>query len=915
MDKQYRATLVSHTHWDRAWYVTFQEYRIRLIRLVDRLLKLLEEDLNYTVYMLDGQMIVLEDYLEVRPERAEELQELCRSGRIQVGPWYVLADEFLVSPEALIRNMMLGHRMGEDYGGVTKLGYVPDGFGHIAQLPQIFQGFDIDSAIFWRGMGAEGDELGTEFEWIAPDGSQVTTVLMPWGYHNISNLGYAIHWGDTSQMEFDDELALSQIRNALENIKPMCNVNALLLMNGIDHAEPETNLSNVVVRANSEIADTEIKIGTLTDHLNQVRDAGKTLPTFSGEFRWGRYSEILQGVYATRIGLKQVNQEIETLLERYLEPLTSFAWLSGADIPEGTPALVWTAWRWLLKNHPHDDIYGSGIDEVHHEMKHRFSQSEQIGRFLVRDSVRQIGRMTNTTRQSGTPILIYNPLNWTRQEMVEAEIDFEFDDPTADDFQIINGAGQILPIQILDDEIVFWMETLKANRKRRVKVAFPVPVPACGYTTVYAQARSVEVVKIDDSDWRISENGAENSHLSFKIATDGSLTVIDKATGHTYDGLHNFVDVEDAGDEYTYCPAPESRSVSTAGGNAKVTIIESGSCLVRFQVEQMLQIPSALEESRQRRMDETVTMPIVSTITLFRDQPGLFIETEIDNAAKDHKLTVTFPVDLNPVQVHVDEAFMVMARDIDLPASEGWVEDPTPLMHQRAFTDVSDGERGLAILNRGLPAVEVTRLPDDAGTKIAPVLLRSVGWLSRDDLSVRRIAAGPLVPTPGAQCLGKHRFEYAILPHAGDWQQVYQAAYGYNAPTLARRADTHEGLDLREMNITRDDPAMVKAIAWPDDGPNSDELSFLQIEPAQLVISAVRRNVNGDSLIVRFYNVSGDETEAKVSCWQMLNAAYRVNMNEERQAELTVQDEHTISIPVKGHEVITVELQIVETNA
>ena len=145
MPKQ--VNLVSHTHWDRAWYVTFQEYRIRLVQLIDRLLDILESQPDFT-YMLDGQMSVLEDYLEVRPQRKAELQALTQSGRVQVGPWYVLADEYLVSPEALIRNMMLGHQMGEDYGGVMKIGYVPDGFGHIAQLPQILKGFDIDNAFF-----------------------------------------------------------------------------------------------------------------------------------------------------------------------------------------------------------------------------------------------------------------------------------------------------------------------------------------------------------------------------------------------------------------------------------------------------------------------------------------------------------------------------------------------------------------------------------------------------------------------------------------------------------------------------------------------------------------------------------------------------------------------------------------------
>src|SRR5262249_33988176 len=160
---------------------------------------------------------------------------------------------------------------------------------------------DIDNAFFWRGMGADGDRLGTEFEWCAPDSSSVTTILMPWGYHNVSNLGYALHWGDTSQMQFDIEMALDKIDRAIKKIQPMANTHALLLMNGIDHAEAEPRIPEIIGLANSSLADTEVEQGTLFDHLNRVRAAQKELNEFEGEFRWGRYSEILQGVYSARM--------------------------------------------------------------------------------------------------------------------------------------------------------------------------------------------------------------------------------------------------------------------------------------------------------------------------------------------------------------------------------------------------------------------------------------------------------------------------------------------------------------------------------------------------------------------------------------------------------------------------------------
>lgn len=895
---QYKATLISHTHWDRAWYVTFQEFRVRLVRLIDNLLTILRTDPEFKVFMLDGQMSVLEDYLEVRPEKAAELQAWCKAGRVQVGPWFVLADEFLVSPESLIRNLQLGRRMGEPYGGVVSIGYVPDGFGHIAQLPQILRGFGIDNAFFWRGMGVDGDRLGTEFNWCAPDGSSVTTILMPWGYHNVTNLGYGIHWGDTSQMKFKPELAVQKIVRAIDKLKPMANTDALMLMNGIDHAEPEPLIAQIIAHANEELEDTVVEAGTLSDHLARVRASGVNLQDFEGEFRWGRYSEILQGVYSTRIHLKQANHAGETWLERYVEPLDALAWLSDAPILEGTSDLIRLAWHWLLLNHPHDDIYGSGIDEVHHEMAYRFSQSKQIGEVLVRDNLRLIARQVDYTAMDGMPVLVYNPLGWERSETVEAEIDFEFDDPTANNFQIVNAAHELISHQVVSDEQRFWMEVLKPSRKRRVRVLFPVHVPPCGYTTVYIQPAKADMPA---SNLTITARGAENHRVGFTIADDGGLTVTDKITDHSYIGLNHFYDVEDVGDEYSYCPAVNSRTISTVGNTAIIKQIESGPCRAGFSIEWQLEVPANVTPDRKSRSSETVILPICSEVYLYPDQPEIQIVTTIQNAAQDHKLTVNFPTGLQPKQAFVDAAFMVAARDLKLPDSTGWVEDPTPLMHQRTFTDLSIDGHGLALLNRGLPSVEVT---EDG--MIALTLLRAVGWLSRDDLSVRRVAAGPLVPTPGAQCLGEYRYEYAILPHDGDWLQVYPIAHNYNAPLLARRANTHPGLELREMNITRDNPSLVTSIEWPRAGNLPDTHSFIRFDSPKLVLSAVYRS--GTNLIVRCYNMTREVVKASLLVGVDIAVAWRVNMAEEELMRLSITDKCRLEIEVRGAEVYTLKL-------
>src|SRR5215469_15623097 len=176
MAQTHHLILVPHTHWDREWYLTFQQFRMKLVRAVDKVLEALETDPEFSYFMLDGQTIVLEDYLEVRPENAERLQRLAQQGRLLIGPWYLQPDEFLVGAESLIRNLQTGRRMAEPYGGAMPVGYVPDTFGHNAQLPQILRGFGLDTAVFWRGLLPEV-ESGA-FRWVAPDGSDVLVVWL-----------------------------------------------------------------------------------------------------------------------------------------------------------------------------------------------------------------------------------------------------------------------------------------------------------------------------------------------------------------------------------------------------------------------------------------------------------------------------------------------------------------------------------------------------------------------------------------------------------------------------------------------------------------------------------------------------------------------------------------------------------------
>ncbi|MGN1099390.1 MAG: alpha-mannosidase, partial [Christensenellales bacterium] len=160
----------SGTHRDREWYQTYQGFRLMCVDFIDDMIDYLEKNPGFKVFHLDGQTIILQDYLEIMPENEQRLRRLIRDGRILIGPWYTMPDEFILSGESLIRNLRLGHRLSKEWGvSAWKNGYLCDIFGHISQMPQILSGFGIRTAVLGRGTNEA--ETPMFFEWKSPDGS------------------------------------------------------------------------------------------------------------------------------------------------------------------------------------------------------------------------------------------------------------------------------------------------------------------------------------------------------------------------------------------------------------------------------------------------------------------------------------------------------------------------------------------------------------------------------------------------------------------------------------------------------------------------------------------------------------------------------------------------------------------------
>jgi hypothetical protein len=972
--------VVPHTHWDREWYLTFQRFRIRLVHLMDRLLAILGGDGAYRHFMLDGQSILLEDYLEIRPEREAEIRQFVQLGRLSIGPWYILPDEFLVAPESLVRNLMLGDRVCSRFGDKMPVGYTPDPFGHISQLPQILRGFGVETAAFRRGLAEEPAELW----WDASDGSRVLVCYLRDSYDNAARLPTA-----------DPEAFVAAVRVARDSLAPYVASGHLLLLAGTDHQEPQPELPNLIAYANNGRLDGDRLLhSSLPAYVAALREsiqAGQVLDVVEGELRSPKRHHLLPGVLSARMWIKQRNDALETLLTRWAEPFAAWAELvdpgdSLADA-EGhahltgheplrrvrhSGALLWHAWRLLLQNHPHDSICGCSVDQVHREMVSRFDQAEQIAQEVTGQSLTAVADQVDTQQlgliddeyATAQPLVIFNPVDGPRTDVVTARLRLP-DAPDA--IEVVGPDGQPVPHQVLVDpaeterpffkvevtpeELATYIGLVEGGRllshviqevelrrtgdvvevllavsesgepdysrlaaaRDRVQgfitrgeisrfiirtviaetrdLVFLAPdLPAYGYATFAVRPRQ-EAAALDHKK-ASAANGLENDLFRIKVdAADGTLTLVDKASGAVYRGLNRFVDGGDRGDEYNYCQPEEDQIVARPVTSPIIAVIEDGTARQTLEIAQVYRIPAKLSPDRRGRSAEVVDVTLVSRVSLYPGVPRVDIEMTIDNQAEDHRLRVHFPLPAGVDHAYTAAHYHVARRPIpQIPQeldTDHWVEQPVPTVPQRGWAAVSDGRVGLLVANRGLPEVEF--LPDGDQTIIALTLLRCVGWLSREDMHCRQGHAGPGLPTPEAQCPGHHTFHYALLPYSGDhaspgWDQARAQAKAFRAPLRAVATGVHAG-------------------------SLSSSVSMVQVEPSSFTLTAIKQPEEGSTpgLVVRGVNLSDQPITARIRPWRGFERVARVSLDEKFVEPLLAGDDGTVILSVRPWEVVTVK--------
>lgn len=807
--------MVSHTHWDREWYRTFEAFRGRLVDTVDRVLDLLAADAGWK-FLLDGQAIVVEDYLAVRPGRRAELEAAVAAGRLGVGPWYVQPDSLLPSGEAHVRNLLEGRRVARSVGACSEVAYTPDSFGHPAQLPAIFAGFGLGPFVYWRGNGNEIDRLGPVYRWEAPTGDAVTAYQLGRGYFAAAYLPE------------DPEEAVDGLLGVLDRLAPLERA-PVVLMNGIDHCLPDAH-TEAVADALAARLDRPVTRGLLDDLRETIDEEGR--PTFHGELVGARVANLLPGVWSTRLGLKLADRRAERALVGWAEPWSALGAVLGT--PDERPSLR-AAWRALLPNQAHDSICGCSQDEVHRQMKGRYATATELA---DQTTTRVLERLAGLGPTRATPwsteldLAVFNPSPVPRTDVVRVALDGH---PV---YRLSDMGGDIHPLTLLDGTAMGYeadgapVRVVPALDPARMRMWEGMPgvdlelvvadVPAFGWRRLHLAPADPHPDEVDDG--RTIGSG----DLTVTAADDGTFTFV--AGGRTFAGLGALEDLGDRGDTYDFDPVPGDRDVGAQPAEVSVTRLRHPSGLQRLVVERILAVPAGLVDGRDARRDDTVrvTVRLEARVAPGLDRVDLAVEAA--NPAEDHRLRLCFPTGSPVDSFRAATTFDVAERTTGSVDDEGWEHPAPPTFPHQGWIEA----HGLVVGAPGLPEAEVT-----ADGVIKVTLLRSVGWLARLDPTTRPIPAGPGLATPEAQCPD-----------------------GVSAHLTLRVAGERVGAaDVAAVQVA--DELGLRAVPAGDDRLVEPDRSLVAIEPPGVVLSALKPADDGDGLVIRLAN-PGDEPVAAV---------------------------------------------------
>lgn len=874
--------VVSNTHWDREFRRSFEKTRRNLLIMLDTTLDILEKDSEYRSFTMDGHSIMIDDYLEMRPERREQVEKFIKEGRLIIGPYFTLPEEFTISHEAIVRNLMFGRATVEKYGGKTgTVAYTPSSWGQTGQLPQIFADFGLTHMMFYRGISH--DEAPAEYIWEAPDGTQM--LASRFALYCRYNWYYQVHravsrsrvwkkdyqWGEFDEVPFraadgyvgagvnydlkapvanyNKENLKKAILDMLEEEKGHFTTPVFLGMNGHDISVAFPHESEVIKDA-KELFDGEIEIEH-TDLEGFWKDAEKYLDrdkmtVLKGERRSylkeGKWTYLFPGTISARTYLKQADFDAYTALTYVAEPLNA---LAGND----SQNYLTRGWRYLLSCHSHDANGGCAPDEVCKDMEYRYRKARDIADIVADDAMIEIAKNLSPQGQDKriVQLIVYNTLPFERDVIVPLDIDvpdffgsgIEIDGVEMQ--AITSGKSSVFVDSIWE------VPTILDSVNHRFYAKFK-NVPALGYRTYEIKPAQHKLLKRPGIAY---ENVLENNKIKATVNGNGTIDVIYKVTGKEYKGLNYLSSQGEVGNAWAHVSPEFDKKHMSIGANAKVYVTESGELTGSITAEFDFEVPESCEVNPSGTY---TNIPVKIMYTLDADADYIKVVTEIDNNAKDHWLRANFPTEIKTDFSVCDSHFDIVKHDIEIPDSTGWVEQAFGMQPLRTFAALTDGNDGFSVMPKGLFEYEVF---DDS--TMALTLLRAC----RIKLAVSEEKQTEL-DDEGVQCPGRHKYEYAMCFNASDYTELPNKAAEIFANVKC-------------------------AVCGRGKGNLPLENSILSIDNKNVHVTAIKRAQDGNGIIVRLYNASESEQTITVETDKEL---FKCKMTED--TEHKIEKTHTI---------------------
>lgn len=862
---------LSHTHWDREWLRSSDASRIKLVYLFDHLITMMQQDENYAYFTFDGQTAAIEDYLTIKPDQRESIQQLVTAKRLFIGPWYTQPDMFLVSGESLLRNLLIGSRIAEGLGHCMEVGWIPDAFGQIEKTPQLFAAIGSKAIFVWRGF--DYDKIDDSiFLWDSEQGQSMLSVHFPLGY------GYYRY------LPREQAKAIADIRQHVEASEHRFKDDEpLLFMGGSDYAHPQKELPAILKDCKCGLAEAgyTIKLSNPEAYIADVKAAlshnKRRLQHYQGEARSAALGRIHAGIHSTRMDSKNQMKYFEILISQIVEPMTRISHHIGGECAQ---EMITYYWKILFKNQFHDSAYNSSPESVNQSVENRLLQLRHGLNELIWMNFRYLQTHLDLSALRGDEdlLVLYNTLPYQRDDLVFISMIVE-----KDTFLLMDHKERVIPYVKLQQEIDVNCEIeyyngilnfhdggdIQVGSKKRVQLLCDAKdVPAMGYQAYKVCYTNTTGVQVVGDVRRTQDRTFENKYLQVHIHANGSLAILDKETKLTYDNVHYFEERGDDGDEYNYSPPLQEDIQTTLQSTANIQCVEESPWMMQYRIDYVIKTPRACVE--HKRTKEMVESTITTYVSLCKNAHRIDFYTVIENHASDHRIRAIFPDRQKAKRNISQDCFGITKRWNAIQKQKGIQngasEEELPIYPMQRFVKLDHDQGFFAIISKGPCEYEVYQ-----DQKIALTLLRSVGKFGKSDLAIRPgRSSGYRLDTPSSQLLKKVTNSYSLfIKKDASIQELARQTNRVNTQVQSRY--------LNQLQKARND-----GYPW--------RLGTLAIGEGMEVM-AYKKSEDGDDDIIRLLNTCGSVlVGARIQVSTKVLHCYVSDVKEQQKQALRIRE-------------------------